>query len=95
MRLLHEYENLIVIGYENVISRNIMGGIFRLTQQKTEERLYMLLAILQTLFNFMLKLGVILGLAFIMVCTVFVIVCIIHGDIKINIVRSNEEKENE
>lgn len=94
MRLLHEYENLIVIGYENVISRNIMGGIFRLTQQKTEERLYMLLAILQTLFNFMLKLGVILGLAFIMVCTVFVIVCIIHGDIKINIVRSNEEKGN-
>ena len=34
MRLLHEYENLIVIGYENVISRNIMGGIFRLTQQQ-------------------------------------------------------------
>lgn len=94
MRLLHEYENLIVIGYENVISRNIMGGIFRLTQQKTEERLYMLLAILQTLFNFMLKLGVILGLAFIMVCTVFVIVCVVHGDIKINIVKSNAEKGN-
>ena len=34
MRLLHEYENLIVIGYENVISRNIMGGIFRPTQQQ-------------------------------------------------------------
>ena len=94
MRLLHEYENLIVIGYENVISRNIMGGIFRLTQQKTEERLYMLLAILQTLFNFMLKLGVILGLAFIMVCTVFVIDCIIRGDIKINIVRNEAEREN-
>ena len=71
-----------------------MGGIFRLTQQKTEERLYMLLAILQTLFNFMLKLGVILGLAFIMVCTVFVIVCIIRGDIKINIVRNEAEREN-
>ncbi len=94
MRLLHEYENLIVIGYENVISRNIMGGIFRLTQQKTEERLYMLLAIMQSSFNIMLKLGVIFGLAFIMVCTVFVIVCVVHGDIKINIVKSNAEKGN-
>ena len=54
----------------------------------------MLLAILQTLFDFMLKLGVIFGLAFMIVCTVFVIVCIIHGDIKINIVRSKDEKEN-
>lgn len=62
-----------------------MGGIFRLTQQKTEERIYMLLAILQTLFNFMLKLGVIFALAFMIVCTIFVIVGIVHGDIKINI----------
>ncbi len=42
----------------------------------------------------MLKLSVVFGLAFMIVCTVFVIVCIIHGDIKINIVRSNEEKGN-
>ena len=62
---------------------------------KTEGRIHMLLAMLQTLFNFMLKLGVIFALAFMIACTVFVIVCIIHGDIKINIVRSNEEKENE
>lgn len=62
---------------------------------KTEGRIHMLLAMLQTLFNFMLKLGVIFALAFMIVCTIFVIVCIIHGDIKINIVRSNEEKENE
>lgn len=62
---------------------------------KTEGRIYMLLAMLQALFNFMLKLSVVFGLAFMIVCTVFVIVCIIHGDIKINIVRSNEEKENE
>ena len=54
----------------------------------------MLLAMLQTLFNFMLKLSVVFGLAFMIACTVFVIVCIIHGDIKINIVRSNEEKGN-
>lgn len=71
-----------------------MGGIFRLTQQKTEERLYMLLAILQTLFNFMLKLGVIFALAFMIVCTIFVIVCIVHGDIRISIVKSNAEKGN-
>lgn len=90
MRLLHEYENLIVIGYENVISRNIMGGIFRLTQQTNERRIYMLLAILQIL----LKICIIFGLAFMVVCTVFVVVCIIRGDIKINVVRSNEEKEN-
>lgn len=77
------------------MQKSTLGGIFRLTQQKTEERLYMLLAILQTLFNFMLKLGVVFGFIFMIACTVFVIVCIIHGDIKINIVRSNEEKENE
>jgi len=54
----------------------------------------MLLAMLQALFNFMLKLSVVFGFVFMIACTVFVIVCIIHGDIKINIVRSNEEKEN-
>ena len=69
-----------------------MGGIFRLTQQKTEERLYMLLAMLQTLFNFMLKLGVIFALAFMIACTVFVIVCVVHGDIRINIIRNESEK---
>ena len=62
---------------------------------KTEGRIHMLLAMLQALFNFMLKLSVIFGFIFMIACTVFVIVCIIHGDIKINIVRSNEEKENE
>lgn len=50
----------------------------------------MLATILQILF----KLSVIFGFIFMIACTVFVIVCIIHGDIKINIVRSNEEKEN-
>lgn len=55
----------------------------------------MLLAILQTLSNFMLKLGIIFGLAFMIACTVFVIACIVHGDIKINIVRNEVEKENE
>ena len=55
----------------------------------------MLIAILQTMFQFMLKLGALFGLAFMIACTVFVIVCIVHGDIKINIVRGNAEKGNE
>lgn len=55
----------------------------------------MLIAILQAMFQFMLKLGALFGLAFMIACTVFVIVCIVHGDIKINIVRGNAEKGNE
>lgn len=51
----------------------------------------MLLAILQTLF----KLSMIVGLAFMVVCTVFVVICVIHGDIKISIVRNETEKGNE
>lgn len=62
---------------------------------KTEGRIHMLLAMLQALFNFMLKLSAIFAFAFMVVCTVFVVVCVVRGDIKINIVRSNEEKENE
>lgn len=67
-----------------------MGGIFHLTQQTNERRIYMLLAILQIL----LKICAIFGLAFMVVCTVFVVVCVIHGDFKINIVRSKDEKGN-
>lgn len=55
----------------------------------------MLVVIMQTLFKFMLKLGAIFGLAFMIVFIVFVIVCVVHGDIKINIVRGSEEKEVE
>lgn len=77
------------------ISSKYRWGIFHLTQQQNKERIYMLLAILQTLFNFMLKLGVLFGLAFMVACTVFVIVCAIRGDIKINVIRSKTEKENE
>lgn len=55
----------------------------------------MLLAILQAMFQFVLKLGVIFGLAFMVACTVFVVVCVIRGDIKINIVRNKAEKEIE
>ena len=51
----------------------------------------MLATILQILF----KLSVIFGFIFMIACTVFVIVCIIHGDIKINVIRSKTEEENE
>lgn len=51
----------------------------------------MLAVILQTL----LKLGIILGLVFMMAFTVFVVGCIIRGDIKINVLRNEAEKENE
>lgn len=53
----------------------------------------MLVVILQTLFKFILKLSFILALAFTVACTVFVIYCIIHGDIEID-VRNKTEKEN-
>lgn len=40
--------------------------------------------ILQALF----MLGAIFGIAFMVLCTVFVVICIVHGDIKISIVRN-------
>lgn len=52
----------------------------------------MLVAILQAIFKFVLKLSVVFGLAFMVACTVFVIVCIVHGDIKVSIVRDSAEK---
>lgn len=55
----------------------------------------MLLAILQAMLQFVLKLGVIFGFIFMISCTAFVIVCIVHGDIKINVIRSKREEENE
>ena len=72
-----------------------MGGIIRLTQQINERRIYMLLSILQAMFQFVLKLGAIFGLAFMVICTVLVIVCVVTGDIKINITRNKAEEENE
>ena len=54
-----------------------------------------MLAALQFIVRNLLILSTIIGLVFMVVCTVFVIVCAIHGDIKINIIRSKDEKENE
>jgi len=72
-----------------------MGGIFYLTQLINERRANMLLAILQAMFKFVLILGTIFGLAFMVICTAFVIVCGIRGDISINIVRNRTEEEEE
>lgn len=55
----------------------------------------MLVAILQTMLQFVLKLGAIFGLAFMVMCTFLVIVCVIRGDIKISIIRDKTEKENQ
>ena len=46
---------------------------------------------LQFCVRFLLVLGVIVGIAFMVMCTVFVIISIIHGDIKITTVSDNED----
>lgn len=54
----------------------------------------MLAVILKNLLKFILSLSAIFGLAFMVACTAFVIICVIRGDIKINMIRSKVEKEN-
>ena len=71
-----------------------MGGISCLTQQINKRRIYMLVAILQAMLQFVLKLSVIIGLAFMVACTAFVIVCVIRGNIRIKIIRHPTEEEN-
>lgn len=53
----------------------------------------MLIAELQALIKIVLNLGAIFGLAFMLACTVFVIISIIHGNIRINIVRDETENK--
>lgn len=54
----------------------------------------MLLPILQAMLKFTFNLGAIVGCAFMVICTVLVIVCAVSGDIKINITRNKAEEEN-
>ena len=54
----------------------------------------MLLAVLQAMLKFTFDLGTIFGLAFMVICTILVIVCVVTGDIKISIVRNKAEEEN-
>lgn len=53
----------------------------------------MLATILKTLFKCVVNISAILGLAFMVICTIFVVICIIHGDIRINIVRDETENK--
>lgn len=53
-----------------------------------------MLATLQFIVRYVLILSTIIGLVFIVACTIFVIACVIHGDIKINITRKGTEKRN-
>lgn len=57
---------------------------YRHLPPKRKENLKMSATILQALF----MLGAIFGIAFMVLCTVFVVICIVHGDIKISIVRN-------
>lgn len=51
----------------------------------------MLAVIFKNTLKFILSLSVILGLAFMVACTAFVIIYLVHGDIKISITRSKAE----
>ena len=53
-----------------------------------------MLATLQFIVKYVLILSTIIGLVFMVVSTVFIIACVIHGDISIKIVRSKDKKEN-
>ena len=53
-----------------------------------------MLAILQFLTKFVLTSGVVFGVVFMLICTVFVIVSVAHGDIRIKMVRDNDENKD-
>lgn len=51
-----------------------------------------MLAILQILTKFIITSGIIFVFAFMVICTVFVIAALIHGDIRIKMFRDSDEK---
>lgn len=53
----------------------------------------MMSVIIQAVFKFTLALGTILGLVFMVACTVLVIICAVRGDIKISMTRCEDGKE--
>lgn len=55
----------------------------------------MLIAILKSLFKFVLTIGGTLGIVVMMMCMAFVVISFIRGDIRINIIRDKTKKENE
>lgn len=51
-----------------------------------------MLVVLQCLTKIVFTLGVIFGLVFMMLCTIFVVGALIRGDIRIRMVRDSDEK---
>ena len=54
----------------------------------------MLTTTLQPIFRFILTFGATLGVVFMIICTIFVVISLIHGDIKISMVRDETDKED-
>lgn len=52
-----------------------------------------MLAALQPIFKFILTIGIVLGIAFMILCTAFVIISLIHGDIRIDMIEDETEKQ--
>ena len=50
-----------------------------------------MLVILQPILKFILTFGAIIGIVFMIICTVFVIISFTHGDIKISITKNETE----
>lgn len=71
-----------------------MGGIFRLTHTKSEKKVIYMLATLQPIFKLILTIGAALGIVFMIVCTAFVIISLIRGDIKISMIKDETEKQD-
>ena len=53
-----------------------------------------MLATLQPIFKLILTIGAALGIVFIIVCTAFVIISLIRGDIKISMIKDETEKQD-
>lgn len=51
-----------------------------------------MLAALQPTFKFILTIGVVLGIAFMILCMAFVFISLIHGDIRIGMIEDETEK---
>lgn len=54
-----------------------------------------MLNVLQYWIKFLMATSAILGVVFMVICTVFVVVCVIRGDIKIKTTRANDENARE
>lgn len=59
-----------------------------------EKRVIHVLATLQLIFKFILTISAALGIVFMILCTAFVVVSVIRGDIKIGMVKDETEKQN-